>query len=288
MSLGTRLLFFAFLFLNSLSAQTDTLDFHVRSGNLTLFDGTQIPHLVYTEAEVIPRNSDVVIREQGEEILFRLINNDDEIHGIQIPGILTIPTVMPADTAEVLVNLLQTGIFRYFDPVDSFRNSYLGLSGIFHVKATTDEGTYNYWDLREHQPLWNNELQINNSVDPSAYAPEYFQINGNSSPEIDLDPLAKIIGNVGQEIKLVIVNNGQSIHSIHFHGYHVTIVESSKNSSHIGRYKDTFPVYPSEYMLLSFNPDKPGLYPVHDHNLVALTGGGLYHAGMFTTIEIEP
>jgi hypothetical protein len=35
-------------------------------------------------------------------------------------------------------------------------------------------------------------------------------------------------------------------------------------------------------------PDKPGEYPIHDHNLVAVTGGGMYHAGMISTIVVTP
>jgi hypothetical protein len=35
-------------------------------------------------------------------------------------------------------------------------------------------------------------------------------------------------------------------------------------------------------------PDQPGEFPVHDHNLVATTGGNIYPLGMFLTMMITP
>jgi FtsP/CotA-like multicopper oxidase with cupredoxin domain len=84
------------------------------------------------------------------------------------------------------------------------------------------------------------------------------------------------------------MNNGLSIHSLHFHGYHLTVEKDSKNPSYTGRSKDSFGVYPNESLILSCTPDKPGEYPVHDHNLVAVTGGQQYATGMFSTILIAP
>jgi len=43
-----------------------------------------------------------------------------------------------------------------------------------------------------------------------------------------------------------------------------------------------------ETLVLRLVPDKEGQYPVHDHNLVAVSGNGLYPNGMFTLIEIQP
>ena len=39
--------------------------------------------------------------------------------------------------------------------------------------------------------------------------------------------------------------------------------------------KDTFPVFPGEAMTLLLVPDQPGMYPVHNHNLVTVATGGL-------------
>ena len=51
--------------------------------------------------------------------------------------------------------------------------------------------------------------------------------------------------------------------------------------------KDTFPVYSMETVVLELVPDKVGEYPVHDHNLVAVSGANLYPNGMFLTLFID-
>ncbi len=77
------------------------------------------------------------------------------------------------------------------------------------------------------------------------------------------------------------------IHSLHFHGYHLKIVFSSKTPSNVGRLKDTFPVHSMESIILELIPDQVGEYPVHDHNLVAVSGGNIYPNGMFLTLLIQ-
>lgn len=273
--------------INFLTAQIDTLRLFVRSGDLTLFDGTLIHHRIFTTSDNLERNSSILVVNQNEPVYIRIINTAQENHAFSIDGILDIPSIAPGDSSGMEITFSNEGVFRFYDPTDVYQ-SYLGLSGILHVKSVTDTHPYFYWDIREFQKEWNSAINTGLSPDPLSYSPQYFTINGNSSPDIDLDPIAKVTGNVGQEIRLIIVNNGQSIHSMHFHGYHATILGSSKNSSHINRSKDTFPIYPNHSILLSFVPDKPGEYPVHDHNLVAVTGGGIYHAGMFTTLVIAP
>ena len=102
------------------------------------------------------------------------------------------------------------------------------------------------------------------------------------------DPIINIQGNVGDTIYLYITNTGNGMRSIHFHGYHGEITYSSKNPGNVGRSKDTFPIYPLEATIIRIVPDKPGMYPVHEHNLVAVTGNNYYPNGMFTLMNIQP
>jgi hypothetical protein len=271
-----------------LSAQIDTICFYVTAGNVTMVDGLPISLRSYSSNNEFVINSPIVVLEQNSTIYLRLINLDNVEHGLEIPGILSFGAVLPDDSTGLEVTLTNAGVFRYFDPSNFPYNSYIGLSGILHVKAVTDQTPYFYWDLSEHQISFHEEIISGNNPDLNTYDPKYFTVNGNSDMAIDMDPLAKIIGTVGNEFKLIIMNNGLSIHSIHFHGYHGTITSSSKSNLHIGWEKDTFPVYPNEYMVISIVPDKPGEYPIHDHNLVAVTGGGMYHAGMISTIVVTP
>jgi len=51
--------------------------------------------------------------------------------------------------------------------------------------------------------------------------------------------------------------------------------------------KDTFPVYSMETVVLELVPNQVGEYPVHDHNLVAVSGASMYPNGMFLTLLID-
>lgn len=263
-----------------LSIETGILDFN---------DGQSVPYRIFTQNEAtFSKNSDLLVWNTGDIITLKVVNNDAIVHGFTIDGIVNYGNILPTDSMEQSFTLTSEGVFRYFDPTNSPYFEYMGLAGIVHVKSPSDLTPYFYWDLREHQMDWYTEILSGNSPVVNQYDPYYFTINGNSEPDIDLDPVARVMGSVGQELRVVIVNNGMSIHSMHFHGYHAILLKNSKDTSHEGREKDTFPIYPKETLVLSFTPDKPGEYPVHDHNLVAVTGGGIYHAGMFTTLLIAP
>ncbi len=56
----------------------------------------------------------------------------------------------------------------------------------------------------------------------------------------------------------------------HFHGYHVKIIDVKIHQTMLGWEKDTFPVFPGEAMTLLLVPDQPGMFPVHNHNLVTV------------------
>jgi hypothetical protein len=55
-----------------------------------------------------------------------------------------------------------------------------------------------------------------------------------------------------------------------------------------GWWKDSFPVKVGDHVTILLVPDKEGMYPVHDHNLVANTNVGLYPGGMIAMLNIMP
>jgi FtsP/CotA-like multicopper oxidase with cupredoxin domain len=77
-------------------------------------------------------------------------------------------------------------------------------------------------------------------------------------------------------------------HSMHFHGYHVKILSSEKTPQMNGWIKDSFPVKTDDKVTILLVPDKDGMYPVHDHNLIATTNIGLYPGGMIVMLNIMP
>lgn len=281
------LLFFVLITGKLLSNQI-SFRLEIKNHSILFNDGHSVDAKLFSGISNNINCSELLIWQSTDTLNLKVVNLDIASHGFMSNNLFDLGIIAPGDSASITVSDFQPGIYRYFDATQSPYNEYLGLSGIIHIKNPQENTPYFYWDLREYQEEWNDQLNLGVFPNLLNYSPKYFTINGNSEPDINNDPIARVTGNVGQELKIVIVNNGLSIHSMHFHGYHAVLVNSSKNSSHVGRSKDTFPLYPSEYIVLSLTPDKPGEYPVHDHNLVAVTGGGIYHAGMFTTLLISP
>ena len=258
----------------------------INNGSHALTGGAFVDAKTYSVSSTFSENSDIFIWNQNDVINLKVVNLDSEPHGLTIENYVNINSIVSGDSISQSFTLTEEGVFRYFDPVDSPYNEYLGLSGIVHVKSTLDNTPYFYWDIREIDSSWNELITSNTPPALVDYDPDYFTVNGVGNPDINLDVLARPTGIVGEEFKIILVNNGQSIHSMHFHGYHLTIATDSKRPLHVGRSKDTFPLYPSEHLILSCTPDKPGEYPIHDHNLVAVTGGQEYATGMFITLLI--
>lgn len=260
----------------------------ITSGNFNLAGGVSAPGLIYSENTSFQESSDLFIWTVGDDVNLRVVNQDVNSHGFVLDGYSDFGSIPSGDSIEMNIQLLAPGVFRYYDPLNSPYNEYLGLSGFVHVKEVSDNIDYFYWDIREFEENWNTTISSGGSPVLSDYNPAFFRINGNSNPQINLDSQARVTGSVGNEFRIILVNNGLSIHSMHFHGFHLNIVNDSKRPEWNGREKDTFPLYPKEFLVLSCIPDKEGEYPVHDHNLVAVTGNSVYANGMFTTMLISP
>lgn len=249
--------------------------------------GVNLDVITY-ESGAFSGSSDLFVWEIGDQVNLKVVNLDNSVHGFFADGLFDIPSIPVGDSVVQNIMVSNPGIYRYFDPVDTEYNSYMGLSGIIHVKFNSDPSQYFYWDIHEFEAVKNLEISGGGNPSFNDYDPELFTINGKSNPDINNDPVARVTGTVGETFYIILVNNGKSIHSMHFHGYHLFVDYDSKSPTLLGREKDTFPIYPEEVLMLSCTPDKPGEYPVHDHNLVAVTGNDVYANGMFTTMLITP
>ncbi len=262
-------------------------ELYILSDSLEAVDGSMMPYITFNEADVFTENNPIIELNEGDSLRLWVYNMDSILHEFQIKGIMASSIAIPSmDSVYVPLLFNDAGNYIYYDPFQFPKNTFLGLGGMIAVKDHIHSSFY--WNIKEHHSQWNNVLVNGGTVNWSTYRPDYFSINANSNPNINLDATARIIGTVGDTLMLYISNTGQSIHSMHFHGYHGTIIKSSRNTAHEGWVKDTYPVYPMETVVIRIIPDKEGEYPVHDHNLVAVTGNNLYPNGMFTTILISP
>jgi FtsP/CotA-like multicopper oxidase with cupredoxin domain len=269
-------------FAQSIFANTISDTLFINRGIFTTITASQFDYLAFNNTSLFSNENHRLIVPIGDTLQLTVINNDTIVHGFAIKN-TTINFILGigiSNTISFSNNFASP--FIYYDPLPNHR--YLGLAGM--VVFTNSSHNY-YWNIKEHQASWNDSITAGNSVNWNNYYPNYFTINGKSNPDINIDTAARVTGNLGDTLYIYMVNTGQSIHSIHFHGYHSEIVFSSYNDAHVGRIKDTFPVLSMESVVLKLVPNQVGEYPVHDHNLSAVSGGNLYPNGMFLTILIN-
>lgn len=270
---------------NSFCGQiTDTI--YINSGILQTFNGSNMPYKCFNPSNVFDNRNAILSYSISDTVSLTVFNNDMIPHRIGSTELgITSGLIAPGMNETVSIHSAVSGTFIYYDLENYPNNKILGLAGMIVFRNNSLASFY--WNLKEIDSLWINNISSNNQLS-TEYNPKFFLINGNHNPDINEDSSARVIGNVGDTIYIHIANTGNSIHSIHFHGYHLKIVQSSGHQSHQGRIKDTFPINPMEVLTLELVPHQPGEYPVHDHNLIAVTGANIYPNGMFLTMLIEP
>jgi hypothetical protein len=258
---------------------------YINSGVHSCFDGAQMAFKAFNSNATFANRNVQLSAGIGDTIFLEVINTDSVQHGFDVKGLTGVrDTVAAYDTINVVVSSASLGTFIYYDHINNEGEAYLGLSGIFAVGVNAN--TF-YWNLKDHELAVNDSVMTGGTVDWMTYYPDYFTINGTSNPNVNLDTTARVEGAIGDTILIFMANTGRAEHSIHFHGYHLEILYSSDHSNYVGRLKDTFPMKKMTGYVLQLVPDQVGEYPVHDHNLLAVTGGGLYPFGMFLTILIQ-
>jgi FtsP/CotA-like multicopper oxidase with cupredoxin domain len=278
----TLLLSLSLLTCSSLFALQVKDTVYINRGTFTAFNSDQFAYLAFNETSNFNQENARFVMNTNDTLVLRVINNDSLEHGFAVKNTNINSLLNSGDSITISYSSALNTAAIFYDPLLDY--NYLGLSGMIVV---TNHARNFFWNMKDHQQSWNDSIANSNAVNWSDYYPDYFTINGRSNPDINTDSSARVRGNVGDTIHIYMVNTGRSLHSIHFHGYHSTIIGSSKFPTHVGRSKDTFPVYAMDYLVLELVPDQKGEYPVHDHNLVAVSGGGMYPNGMFLTLLID-
>lgn len=215
-----------------------------------------------------------------------LVNQDSVDHHFLLDAPGFEPVAMPAGEAAV-VSLpgLPAGSYRYH--LGSERGHVLGASGVMVVGF--DDLPHYHWNLGDWEPARMFEVAAGGSVDPDApYVPRQFTINDRVHPTTMGDPAGHVQIGVGESCYITIVNQGSMDHVLHFHGFHFEILQSTHHPERIGWSKDTMPFLQGEVTLVRLDAFQAGTYPVHNHNLIAVTNAGLYPGGMITHLDIAP
>lgn len=220
----------------------------------------------------------------NENLVLFIQNNDSLTQNFSIDGVVN--QDIPAQTSiSLTISGLTEGAYRYYS--NKLSGEKLGASGIL----TQGYDTYIRfaWNMYELQSERNDSIALSLSNNFTNYLPNFFLINGKHYPQTTSDSTTKVVGSVGDSICISVANSGEMIHSLHFHGYHVKILNSNhSNNFQIGWDKDSFGIAIGEVITVLLVPDKEGMYPVHDHNLRAVTNAGLYPGGMISQLMISP
>ena len=268
----------------SASLVQDTV--YINRGIFTTVSGSTFPWLAFNATALYDPLNKVILLAPGDQLQLTVQNNDTLVHGIAIEGVLSQPgSIAPGASITVSLTTSIERTYIYRDPTDDPNNTYLGLGGMICVNAAATQ-VY-FWNIKEHLTGFNYALASGGSVDWSNYEPDYFTINAKSFPDLQNDPTAKINCSVSDTVTIFIANTGNASHSIHFHGFHATATYNSDGLRQNWS-KDTWPMRPLSCALLRFVADKPGGYSTHDHNLVAVSGGGIHPNGMFLITDVAP
>lgn len=280
-------LFFLLLILGvSLKAATINKTLYINRGEFKTAIRTTFPYFAFNSSTQYTSQNEVIQLTTNDVLILKVVNNDSVVHGFNIKRYTNAnKTINPTDSIIDTLQFTSQGIFIYYDSYQYPKYRYMGEAGMIAVYNSTTDKKF-FWNLKEHQSAYNKSLNENKKVDWSVYTPDYFTINGYSFPDVLNDSVSWVHGNIGDTIRVFIANTGQSAHSIHFHGFHGKAVFSTV-ARETNWEKDTFPIKSMEAIIVELVPDKVGFYSVHDHNLLALTAGGLYQPGMLTLMNFQ-
>lgn len=218
----------------------------------------------------------------GEEKEFIVFNNDITNHEVNIPNTSGNEIIAPDEAVLIVISNLDYGTHLMY--IESSVGNFLGAGVTIRVGV---EGKKYAWDLWDQDPeLTEGFGNGTYSSLPEVYRPRLFTINGGVEP-MEMSSEAMVMGNVGDTIVISIVNTGNMIHPLHFHGYHVEIIQATIQTETVGWSKDSFPVMVKEAMTIRLVPHQPGEFPVHNHNLIATLFNNGYPKGMVTMLMIE-
>lgn len=277
-----RLFFFVIIsiaFNSSLLAVTEAT-LYLNSGQMSI-GSTTVQKLSFNSTSIFDQENTILGLTIGEPLNLTIVNNDIYPHNIAVDGIIGSVEVFPSSSVELNYQFDSFGTYAVRSVSSS--GNMLGAAAIIQVGIPSPSFSWDLWDIEAESSaaIYNGTI----TVLPEPYRPNVFTINGYPYSDHMAVP-GMITGMVGQEIYISICNSGNMTHTVHFHGYHVEIIQANKRDHVIGWMKDSFPVTVGESMTVKLVPHQPGEFPVHNHNLVTNLTNNAYPGGMMTMIMI--
>jgi len=260
----------------------------LNKGDLIAVDSVQIPYYAFNADTVFNQTNERLKMVIGDSLVLSVMNNTAGVQQFILANFSINRTIAAGATEQITINAQKAGIHIYSAGKAGTQIDLWGASGMLVITNQSDAGKSTfYWNLKDLESDKVRQLDSGKTVDWTNYYPDYFMVNGLGKDQLVGDVASNVKGAVGESILIMLTNTGKVNHSIHFHGYHCLAQEVSSKRVQKGSSKDTFPLEAGDGLILLLVPDKPGVYPVHDHNLIAVTGGGKYPNGIFMVLDIK-
>jgi hypothetical protein len=261
----------------------DTL--YINRGTITVVEKT-LQLCVFNETPVFFAQNKTFELNSGDQLLLHVINNDILEHTFTIDGLIETGNLIPGGgDADFFVNVPDESAVRFYS--DKPYGHLLGASGL--ILCGYENYARYYWNFFDQQDTLTDKIDAGTETTiPLDYAPDVFSVNMKVGTELEMDTLTFIMEDVGDTIILVIANSGNMNHNLHFHGFHVTILDIEISAYMTDWIKDSFPVVVNEVMIVRMVPHQDGMYMVHNHNLITTTTNGVYPGGMMSMMMIMP
>ncbi len=300
---------------------------YVRSTTLKMADGTKIWAFGYTNNPNGPAQipGPPLTVDQGDTVNLTLIDDHDptktsynpagdghtiHLHGLDLPSTMdgdpmTAPgghAVMQGQRYTYHFVAQQPGTYWYHCHESAPEHIQMGMYGAFIIRphgqpnvaypgTPSFDKSYTFvlseMDSGEHKADYSNLYKGTDDPNWTQYRPDYFLINGKTWPDTMMDPNDSITATVGQTVLVRLINAGNSVHSMHSHGFHFLVVGSDGRKLDSPYYKDTLDIGPGERYDIIFNLNQVGRYMFHDHTEYATTNNGSYPGGMMTMITVN-
>ena len=277
-------LFFVFLVLWSLplAAFTDTVYVQTALTNMGNYDTYRT---TFSKSPVFQKNNDFLYADIGEELTVTVINLDTVAHNLSWHDGMSGGLLSAGGSLSVTRTFSSLGTYGLF--LTDFMGDRLG--AFLPICIGLENENHSLWNFWEMEQFISAEIANGNINEiPADYRPDIYTINAYHYPTTQVDTLGLIEGTVGDSIYISMINAGNMVHSIHFHGFHVEIVQITKENNRLQWKKDSVPFVENETATLLLVADKPGNYPVHDHNLISVLTNNTYPGGMISMIHIAP
>ncbi|MDP6520789.1 MAG: multicopper oxidase domain-containing protein [Planctomycetota bacterium] len=246
---------------------------------------------------------------EGSSLTVLVTNNLPHAFRPEIVGVATGPLIRPGTSASFSFNMPPAG--TYLLSADGGKTAPApGNFGAAHISRPTNglsgtlvsrpsSGAQVLYDGgpaydREYVLLYDdaddrrNALQGSlGSIPRQPYEANYFTLNGMGFPDIAGDTDSVVAAGLGERVLLRLGNLGRTRQCIHFHGFHAdTATRDNLPEIHWGE-KDTIPVPTRTTTDVLFTANQLGTYPLHPHNVQAVTADGAYPFGQLTLIVVS-